>query len=490
MRKVSVPAIAFGALLSSGGFFLWSMAIHHRGYPLDDAWIYQTYARNLAQFGEWAFVPGTPSGGSTGPLWVLLLSAGYRARADHFIWSYLLGYASLFAIGLTGIRGVQSLRPKLKKLALAAGAVLVFEWHLVWAAVSGMETALAALLTTGVLVYLLQQRISPRAWLLLGTVIGISVWVRPDGLLLLGPAVFALLLETRKPRKTRFRDGALMAAGFAVPFGLYLLFNQAIAGTVWPNTFYAKQAEYAELQSIPLPARYAQQLIQPLTGVGIVLLPGFIFALISAIRQQQWKQLAAFLWMLGYLGTFAIRLPVTYQHGRYAMPAMPIFFILGLAGTLEWVQKYRGAAAVLYRVLAKTWLVLSLLVTGMFWFLGAKAFTSDVTFIEDEMVSTARWVAAHTEPDSRIAAHDIGALGYFGEREIIDLAGLVSPDVIPFMRDEAQLADYLDSRNADYLVTFPDWYPELVTHAALVYQTDSERTRQAGYKNMAVYRWR
>ena len=35
------------------------------GFPLDDSWIHQTYARNLAQTGQWAFVPGVPSAAST-----------------------------------------------------------------------------------------------------------------------------------------------------------------------------------------------------------------------------------------------------------------------------------------------------------------------------------------------------------------------------------------------------------------------------------------
>ncbi len=46
-----------------------SAQTYRLGFPLDDSWIYQTYARNLALLGEWAYVPGQPSGGATGPLW-------------------------------------------------------------------------------------------------------------------------------------------------------------------------------------------------------------------------------------------------------------------------------------------------------------------------------------------------------------------------------------------------------------------------------------
>jgi hypothetical protein len=64
-----------------------------------------------------------------------------------------------------------------------------------------------------------------------------------------------------------------------------------------------------------------------------------------------------------------------------------------------------------------------------------------------------------------VAAHDIGALGYFAPRPLIDLAGLVSPEVIPFMTDGDALGDYVVEKDADYLVVFPAWshaYEKLV----------------------------
>ncbi len=54
---------------------------------------------------------------------------------------------------------------------------------------------------------------------------------------------------------------------------------------------------------------------------------------------------------------------------------------------------------------------------------------------------TSLWVHAHTDSADLIAAHDIGALGYFGGRPILDLAGLVNPEVIPFIRDQEKLPD-------------------------------------------------
>jgi hypothetical protein len=66
---------------------------------------------------------------------------------------------------------------------------------------------------------------------------------------------------------------------------------------------------------------------------------------------------------------------------------------------------------------------------------------------------------------------------------------LVSPEVIPFIWDEPQLIAYLDQEKPVYLMTFPGWYPELVTHAELVYTTAGKISPELGGENMAVYLW-
>jgi hypothetical protein len=86
-----------------------------------------------------------------------------------------------------------------------------------------------------------------------------------------------------------------------------------------------------------------------------------------------------------------------------------------------------------------------------------------------------------------IAAHDIGALGYFDTHPLVDLAGLISPQVIPFMNDEHALASYLDAQGVQYLIVLQGIYPMLEAGRKVVY-----RGLPWPYEEMpmVVYRWR
>jgi hypothetical protein len=142
------------------------------------------------------------------------------------------------------------------------------------------------------------------------------------------------------------------------------------------------------------------------------------------------------------------------------------------------------------RVVSGAWIGSAIIVAACFWIYGARAYALDVAVIETEMVRTARWIEENTKKNAKVAAHDIGALGYFAERKILDLAGLITPDVIPFIRDEGKLAEYLDREKADYLVIFPSWYSELTDELVPVYQSNGGFAPSFGMDNMTVYEWK
>jgi hypothetical protein len=141
-------------------------------------------------------------------------------------------------------------------------------------------------------------------------------------------------------------------------------------------------------------------------------------------------------------------------------------------------------------VLSRAWVLSLGAVLVLFWGIGAQTYAVDVATIESEMVDTARWVAANTPPRSLVAAHDIGALGYFGGRDLVDLAGLISPEVVPFIRDEARLSAYLDEKRVDYLVVFPNWYQSLADGQVTVFTSPGKFAPEQGQPNMRVYSWR
>jgi hypothetical protein len=472
------------SMVAVGFYLLAGSRLAGPGFPLDDAWIHQTYARSLAVYGEWAFIPGQPSAGSTAPLWSLLLSVGHALGVGPYPWTFVLGVLLLWGLAWLGMLLFDRLCPDCNKYKLAAGIFLVFEWHMVWAAASGMETLFQAIIVLLVLLLLLVDQVR---WLLIGLLIGLSTWVRPDGITLLGPALLVLAVKGESWRQI-LRTIVVLASGFGALFLPYLLFNQQLAGSWWPNTFFAKQAEYAVELNTSLLSRMWEQAALPMVGAGVLLLPGFVYVLFVYIRQKDWTVLTGPIWFAGYLAMYALRLPVTYQHGRYLMPAMPVYFLWGLSGFALILTKLPTGKV--YRITGRVWLVSILVVWGAFYVVGAKAYSTDVAVIKTEMVATARWVAENTPPGALVAAHDIGALGYFSGRPLLDLAGLVSPQVIPFIRDQEQLAAYLDKQQADYLVTFPGWYPLLVRELHPVYQSHGTIAPEIGGENMVVYRWR
>jgi hypothetical protein len=319
----------------------------------------------------------------------------------------------------------------------------------------------------------------------LGLLAGLGLWIRPGALTLIAP--ITLLLFLRKGRNA-FPSLLRLLAGMGLTAIPYLMFHYQLTGEIWPTTFYAKQAEYAILREQPLYLRTFRQLLQPFIGVGIALLPGLLSMIVRGIRDRAWARLIPLLWAAGYLVIYALLLPVTYQHGRYAMPAVPILMILGFEGLSQWAKL--ESMNTLKRFISRFWLLSAIAILIVFWVIGASVYAEDVAIIETEMVDTAKWISEHTERDALIAAHDIGALGYFGQREILDLAGLISPEVIPILRDEAALERYLDERGAQYLMTFPGWYPHLTQRGAEVYRSDGSFSPAAEGENMVVYRWR
>ena len=465
------------------------------GFPLDDSWIHQTYARNLAQTVQWAFVPGVPSAASTSPLYTVLLAAGYALGLPYALWTHVLGALALGLTGMVGARLAARLVPNSRRLPLVVGLALVLNWHLVWAAAAGMETALFGLWTLVIIGLALRNaqsaKLRPRDGLLFGMVAALATLTRPEGLLLAGLGGLALLAAHYRRPGRLLAWGLAAALAFALVLTPYVTYNYGLTGGLLPDTAAAKQAEYAPLLALSYVDRLIRMLYPLAAGVLPLLLPGIVaYLLVRRRAPVAWAELLPVLWPLALIALYAARLPANYQHGRYVIPAIPGLVVAGVVGSAWLLARARWSLA--GRVLTRSLALAAVAVLLVFALvLGPGAYRQDVGLVQQEMVTSAHWIAANVPSDALLAVHDIGAVGYFAPRPLLDLAGLVSPEVAPRMGDPDALWDLLRARDAQYLMAFPDQIPGQNTsdpRLCIVFTSNGELGRSLGQANMAVYR--
>jgi hypothetical protein len=474
-----------------------------RGFPLDDSWIHQTYARNLAQTGEWAFVPGELSAASTAPLYTVLLSIGYALNLSPLLWTHALGWLALALTGMVGARLAERLAPEQRFAPFVTGLTLVFAWHLTWAAASGMETMLFSLWTL-MLIWCAWSEIGVGYWrvgrgAIFGALAALTTLTRPEGIMLAG--LIGLCLLIARPQGTLRQIviwGISAAVGFALAIAPYLAYNIVQTGGILPDTAAAKVAENTPLLNVSFPARIINLLFPMVAGVQVLLVPVAVYYAARLIRQiktdrSAWLYLLTVIWPVALVLLYAARLPAPYQHGRYVIPMLPAFIVSGMVGTFWLLRDWRHAAV--GRVLAQVVLLTALLTVAYFGLaIGPQAYAKDVQIIHEEMVATAHWVAENIPPDELLAVHDIGAVGYFAPRPILDLAGLVSPEVVPIILDKERLWQLLFERDAVYIMALPDQVPGWDTsdrRLCPIFTTNGTASPAAGGANMTIYeiRW-
>ena len=82
-------------------------------------------------------------------------------------------------------------------------------------------------------------------------------------------------------------------------------------------------------------------------------------------------------------------------------------------------------------------------------------------YIYDRQVKAANWIKDNTNENDVIATHDVGAIGYYSNRKIVDVAGLVTPELIKKINDidyVNYMSDYMSKNGVTYLAFLREWY--------------------------------
>jgi len=504
--RLTLQRLLPDAILAAVAFGLTALyvAAAGGGFPLDDAWIHQTFGRNFAGTGIWAFYAGVPSTASTSPLYTLVLAAGYRLGIPYALWAHGMGALALALTGITARHMSLRLHPERKRLALVAGLAVVCAWHLIWAAASGMETALFSLLTL-VLIGLAWRELAPaptnsprslviRA-LIFGAVAGGTILTRPEGAVLV--TLIGISLLAARPNMTWAQViswGSIALTVCVAVLVPYLSFNLAISQSLLPNTAAAKHAYAEPIRELGVFWGLRLMVLPLLAGGHVLLIPGMIvygavWLNASLHSRVQVLVLLPLVWGIGLIVLYAYWLPLNFQHGRYVIPALPSLIFCGVLGT-DWLLR-RARGSVVPRILTRVLAVAAVLVTLIFALVsGLAAYRLDVRVINDGMVASARWIAENLPPGELLAANDIGAVGYFAPREIVDIAGLISPEFIPHIHNPDERWRLMEAAGARYLMALPDQIPGGRTddpRLCPLFTTEAEAASQAGGAPFTIY---
>jgi hypothetical protein len=496
-QAVAYALIAALAITIAWGFAATTLRVNPTmGLPLDDSYIYLTYAKQFGRAQPFTYYPGGGySAGSTSVLWPMLLAPFWAlgARGHALVWVSFGMCAALFTgVGLGIYRFARMVSGDPVTGLIAAVMALVIG-PFAWSALAGMEVAFASALLVATLLLLAHQAPSgPPSWKLAGVLAATSL-SRPEATLIVVAIVGWSVIV-----RVRARDWA-SAARWVVPLAaplVWVLANRAFAGNFFPNTgvvkshFYLPGFTWAYWKEAVLAQTAALAKAMFWAPTSPFLFPRVIAVLfvVGAVRVLRWARrekrtlagvvavAAPLALMLAVVGTSGVG-GWSVQNLRYIATAMPLVVLVAACALAapRWLGLQWQRTA---------WLA-SCSVLGVVFAASAWSGLKDnmLLFAQGAMDTNAQVVTighyVHDKlPHARVMFHDAGAIAYYGDGEVYDMLGLVTNDQAavanngPGARFEF-LEGLAPSERPTYFAYYPGWmgsaefFGDVVLHTPL-----------------------
>ncbi|MBN1680635.1 MAG: hypothetical protein JW966_10110 [Anaerolineae bacterium] len=448
--------------------------------PLDDTYIHFQYARQVALGEPLVYNPGDPAtSGGTSFVYPLLLAVGYVIGFSG--WSLAYWAAGIGAVCFLGSMWLVYLITRDNPLfaipfprdgyAMSMALAFALSGPVIWAALSGMETALFVFVVLLTLYALQEKRVRL-------TVIAalMMTLLRPEGLMLAGISVVGLGLMQPWPSSLRERLRRALWLALPVLAGLVQpLVNVLATGSTASTGMQAKSHLYNT--GAPFIDRvrdiiefFFRMWRELLTGqnphVGMYTSPMLAGAALTGLLIGVWiawrdrrpnRAVIVLAWIAGLTAGISTLDTAFWQFKRYQLPVMVLFFPVAgwLAAALGNAIEKNGWPRALRWVLPVMILVPSGITTVTF----ARNYMENVAVVRDQQVPMAQWVKDHVPEDARIGAHDVGLVRYFGERPLYDVVGLTTPGAASAWRQGPGAVYETMSASKyrpDYFAIYPD----------------------------------
>jgi hypothetical protein len=460
-------------LIYSLSFLFVGTALHVQyGFPLDDSYIHQTVARNLAEFGTPGFIPGQRSSGATSLIWTCLQAARYKflANVDPVAYNFFFSWIMLCLIG--PLLFVLARRDGLSQRTcwlLAATPALC--GNFIWLGLIGMEHLLFVMLSlVGIYSWFDSSPNHLRSALCAGGAAGLLAITRPEAMVF-GPLLFfSSLLSVRRSRT----DIAAALGVWSVFFATLLGANLYTSNALMPATLKGRSWLYFHTSGGPhslhsaerflgawiqrLPRMFSTRFVEQISSLdqvhGSFVLLGFALAAITLLGafylllQRPLRVSFLLFWAAIHFLIYLFTFPAAGHGGRYQPLTLLLFFPLLCLGTLGMLQRiFPGQTQPLNIAM-----VVTVLLAGVSSLTTWRTVAIDgIAHINDTHGQVVLWLQEHAPADASIAAFDIGRVSYGWNSGITDLGGLADPSYLPYLIN-SRVAQYLQLKHIQYLV--------------------------------------
>lgn len=494
------------------------------GFPLDDAWIHCQFARNLAQGNGMSYNPGVPISGSTAPLWTIMMAGSY------FVDSNLVWIPKIMGLALYLLSCVMAFKIILyilddRVMAFVGALFLAMTSSLMWGALSGMEVMLSVVLTlAGIYLHMLYRRETGPKQCASTAVFALAALARPESMLLIFFAladsfVFGRVEKDEKVTEFIKRSFILLVLFFAL-LGPYFYFNASVSGGPFPSTFEAKRGggilsllSGGDLEKLRetffmYPSMYLLKLMD-IASKNNLLLFWLMFVgagkiIVDAFRQNV-KNRALLVPLTFFMYPICVGLIAPSKMGhdwmfRYMGNMTALYVIMGAVGLHTVISFFRSALAEFWvkketagRIAKGTLavVVVTLLIAlSIEEYEYSKFYALGVQNINTMHVRIGRWIEENSPSDAVLAVNDIGAIAFFSEREVIDLVGLVTPEILPFKERVGGAFDFVKVKKPDYVIIYPNWFSDFPQHEELtpVFEVTLDKNAVCGGITKVVYK--
>ena len=393
---------------------------------VDDAYITMRYSRNLSSMGALSYNPPDAVLGTSSPLWTWILAAGAEAGAAPETTAFVA--ASLADIGSILLLMTASAA---KSFPAAASAAAIAGWPAYVAyAVSGMETSLYVLIVVGFV-----TSMSRGLTMVSAAAAALGALCRPDGALLVVLGFAWTGFSQSRIAALRF---LATAATICAPWVVYAVIR---FGSFVPASVSAKASApdpwFLSVQN--LQAYFWHGIYVPLTVLALI---GFVvFVKSGGPFWRIWS-----IWGWSYLAAMTAANGFTH-FPWYFVPLLPVYIAAGAAGVAA------GAAGAWHLARNGAWhlapggngawhlfgkgarhrqpLAAALLGAALLSRMPAlKAYLETNAAGREELYAVVAAELAALDPHCTVAATEIGTIGYYYPGRMLDLVGLVSPEVI------------------------------------------------------------